>query len=341
MDFNSDQGQAPFSDDPIMVLKGKFNEALQDDEGVSRHKTRAVSRLRNSSMLMELDSEEVVAWFADWAVCVQFLKKLHPAAVIKPRLYQVLVQFILLTFQPDRVADLCEIEEANSIDDGRIVRARWIKLVARCKPSQTCGHLILSFQSPQSTNDALAYGLVIGHKKVYVEKCKREPLQCLKCHGWGHIAVSCEAPREICGTCTLQHHTTTCTNGDNPWCMSCKAPRHASWDRHCPIFQQKCHELNKKINDNNMPYFPTLEPWTQVMEPPWSAPPLRKVAWAAPPTNRPIQLTLNWQYGMPTSGGTPPSQHRGAPAPLQCRSWDCDDFNNRNGPPHYHLHFYE
>ena len=123
MDFNSDQGQAPFSDDPIMVLKGKFNEALQDDEGVSRHKTRAVSRLRNSSMLMELDSEEVVAWFADWAVCVQFLKKLHPAAVIKPRLYQVLVQFILLTFQPDRAADLCEIEEANSIDDGGIVRA--------------------------------------------------------------------------------------------------------------------------------------------------------------------------------------------------------------------------
>ena len=123
--------------------------------------------------------------------------------------------------------------------------------------------------------------------------------------------------------------------------MSCKAPGHASWDRRCPIFQQKCHELNEKINDNNMPYFPTLETWMQVMEPPQSALPLWKVARATPPTNGPIQSTLNWQRGMPTSGGAPPSQHRGAPAPLQRRSWDHDDFNNRDRPPHYHPHFYE
>ena len=176
VDFDSDQGQALFSDDPIMVLKGKFDEALQDDEGASGHKTRVVSHLRNGGVLMELDSKEAVTWFANRAIRVQFLKKLHPAAVIKPRIYQVLVQFVLLTFRPDRAVDLREIEEANSIDNGGIVRVRWIKPATRHKPSQTCGHLILSFQSPQSANDTLAYGLVIGHKKVYAEKCKWEPL---------------------------------------------------------------------------------------------------------------------------------------------------------------------
>ena len=58
------------------------------------------------------------------------MEKLHPAATIKPRLYQVMVQFVLLTFRPDREADLHKVEEANSIDVGGIVRARWIKPAA-------------------------------------------------------------------------------------------------------------------------------------------------------------------------------------------------------------------
>ena len=77
-------------------------------------------------VLMELDSEEAVTWFAGAVTRKQFLEKLHPAATIKPRLYQVMVQFVPLTFQPDREADLHEVEEANS-DIGGIVRARWIK----------------------------------------------------------------------------------------------------------------------------------------------------------------------------------------------------------------------
>ena len=271
VDFDSGQGQAPFSDDSIAMLKGRFNGVLQGDEGVSGHKTRAVSRLRNGSVLMELDSEEVVTRFAEGAVHKQFLEKLHLAATIKPRLDQVLVQFILLSFQPDREADLHEMEEANNFKASGIVRAHWVKPAARRKPSQTCGHLILSFQSPQFTNNTLAHGLIIEHKKVYTKKCKQEPLRCLKCHGWGHIVDSCEAPKDICGTCALQHHTTMCTIGENPWCMLCKVSGHSSWDCCCPIFQQKCHELSEKIDDNSMPYFPTHKTWTQVMEPPWSA----------------------------------------------------------------------
>ena len=97
------------------------------------------------------------------------------------------------------------------------------------------------------------------------------------------MAVNCGAPKDICGTCALQHCTTACMNGDNPRCVSCKMAGHASWDHSCPVFQQKCHELNERINDNNMPYFPTPETWTQVMEPPRMAQAQRPHAQAAPP----------------------------------------------------------
>ena len=194
---------------------------------------------------------------------------------------------------------------------------------------------------PQFTNDTLAHGLVIEHKKVYTEKCKWELLRCPKCHRWGHIVANCEAPKDICGTCALQHHTAMCTNGENPWCVSCKVSGHSSWDRRCPIFQQKCHELNEKIDDNSMPYFPTHKTWTQVMELPWSALISQNKVQGAPPTNRPVQSTLNWQQSMPTSSGAPPSPCCGAAVLLQQRSWDHDDYDDRDGLPHYHPHFYE
>ena len=164
VDFDCGLGQAPFSDDSITTLKGRFDGALQGDKGASGYKTRAVSWLQNGGVLMELDSEEAVTWFAEGTIHKRFLEKLHPTATIKPRLHQVLVQFVPLSFQPDREADLCETEEANNIEAGGIVRVHWVKPAARRKPSQTCGHLILSFQSPHFANDTLAHSLVTRHR---------------------------------------------------------------------------------------------------------------------------------------------------------------------------------
>ena len=82
IDFESDQGLIPFADDPITMLKGRFDKALQDIEDANRHKTRAISRLWNSGVLTELDSEEAVTWFAGAAIRKRFLEKLHPAATI-------------------------------------------------------------------------------------------------------------------------------------------------------------------------------------------------------------------------------------------------------------------
>ena len=147
------------------------------------------------------------------------------------------MQFVPLSFKPDKDSKLWEVEESNSIKRGDIQRARWIKPVSRWSPTQTCGHVMLLFLSPEMANDVLAHSLFICQKKVYAEKCKKEPLHCLKCHGWGHMARNCSAASDMCGTCAQHHRTDTCKNSARPHCVSCCTAGHASWDRACPVFQ--------------------------------------------------------------------------------------------------------
>jgi len=103
-------------------------------------------------------------------------KSATQSASIKPGLYHAIIQFIPLTHLPENPTDLREIEESNNLEAGTITKARWIKPISCCKPSQTCGHLICSFSMAKSANEALANGLFICQKKVYAEKCKKEPL---------------------------------------------------------------------------------------------------------------------------------------------------------------------
>ena len=81
------------------------------------------------------------------------------------------------------------------------------------------------------------------------------------------MAAACPQQLDTCSTCAQQHRTVDCTRLDYPHCISCDCNGHASWDRACPTFMRKCAELNERAEDNNMPCFPTLETWTQAMEP--------------------------------------------------------------------------
>ena len=90
------------------------------------------------------------------------------------------MQFVLLTFKPDRDIELLELEELSGLDSRDILNARWIKPATRCTLNQMCGHAIFSLTLPQVANEILVHGLFICHK-VYAEKCKEEPLRCLNC----------------------------------------------------------------------------------------------------------------------------------------------------------------
>ena len=35
---------------------------------------------------------------------------------------------------------------------------------------------------------------------------------------------------------------------------------HPSWDRRCPAFLNKCHDMDMRMTENQMLYYPTADP---------------------------------------------------------------------------------
>ena len=131
------------------------------------------------------------------------------------------------------------------MEKGDIVRARWIKPAARWAPHQTCEHTIFTFQTSRAMNEVLVNGMFVQQKKIYVEKCKREPLRCLKCHGWGHMVHDCIASVDTCEMCTQRHRTDTCTNTAWPHCVSCGTVGHATWAQVATTNKEKSAMLKR------------------------------------------------------------------------------------------------
>ena len=51
--------------------------------------------------------------------------------------------------------------------------ARWIKPKQHRAMNQTSSHVIIMFTTPGVTNNVLTSGLIVYHKRVYAEKCKK------------------------------------------------------------------------------------------------------------------------------------------------------------------------
>ena len=212
-----------------------------------------------------MNSEEAATWLNSPDNRTPFLSQFVPEAALKPRMYSLVVQFMLLHFRPDSDSSLWEVKEANQLPKNAILWAHWIKPAYRWALEQTCSHVLIVMTKPADANVILTNRLVICQKRVYAEKCKKEPTRCLKCHGWGHMSYDCQQPFSVCGTCAGCHHTSDCTNCNKPSCVLCKVDSHASWDHCCPIFFDKCHEMGARMTENQMPYYPTSDPWTHVL----------------------------------------------------------------------------
>ena len=149
-------------DNNVSEIRDKANKALAAScapQDTLEHQVKAVTKLCNGGILLKLNSNAAVAWFLDGETQKSFLSHFHPSATIKPRLYNVVVQFVPLSFRPGREADLREIKEVNGVEVRGISKVRWIKLVARRAPSQVCGHIILSLSYPH--NPQMAHWLTV------------------------------------------------------------------------------------------------------------------------------------------------------------------------------------
>ena len=184
-------------------------------------------------------------------------------AQFKKRNHRVIAYYVPLNLNMDSSKHMKEIKEVNNIQPGTLINMCWIKPPAQRAPTQTCGHLILTFSDPDAANRVKTTGLIICNKRVLVLKYKKEPIRCLKCQGWNHIAAECILNVDICGTCGARGHcTSTCMTTNTTHCRSCGTDDHTSWDRDCPTFIIKCREFNVKHPENDLPYYPSMESWT-------------------------------------------------------------------------------
>ena len=261
------------SDTPLRNLSQaetlkRFNDAMDKagkDLGIGKRRIRSVTRLPNKGLLGEFMQDEGAKWFAAPNHANKFISALGiegAGAAVKKRSHPMIAYYVPLSLNTDNPAHLAEIVEANNLHGDDILGIRWAKPPARRAPSQICGHLIINFSGPDAANRAKTEGLIICNKRVSTAKYKKEPIRCLKCQGWNHVAAECTQPYDRCGTCGARdHHTSLCASSTT-FCANCESEDHTSWSRNCPTFVRKCHEFDSKHPENSLPYYPSKEPWT-------------------------------------------------------------------------------
>ncbi|KAF8153888.1 hypothetical protein B0H34DRAFT_784004 [Crassisporium funariophilum] len=252
------------------ILK-QFNKALTTTgAGEKEGRFRTVERLSNRGLLGEFTQDEGAKWFRSGTHADDFftaLGTIGEGANIRPRALNVIAYFVPLSFDP---TDTEEILETNpGINRGDITKVRWAKPPGRRSKEQRKGHLIITLNNADTANELLLRGFHACNEKLRVGRCKKEPIRCLKCHGWNHIAAECISPSDICGTCgNREHRTNQCTDKDKFYCVSCDTDSHASWARQCPSFLRRCRIYDEKNPDNTLPFFPGPQPWTWSQEAP-------------------------------------------------------------------------
>lgn len=291
--------------DQAEILK-RFNGAMDNiagDLGENARKIRSVVKLSNKGLLGEFMHDEGAKWFAKQNHADAFVTALGvdcTGASVKKRNHPMIAYYVPLNLNTENPTHLAEITESNNLQPGDLVKVRWAKPPARRSPSQICGHLILTFSNPDAANRAKTEGLIICSKRVSVAKYKKEPIRCLKCQGWNHVAAECVQTDDRCGTCGATGHRTSACTSNTPFCVNCDLEGHTSWSRECPTFARKCREFDLKHPENTLPYYPSSEPWTWASEPqppdithtpnPAPPPPIRN----RPATQKLRQLELNF-----------------------------------------------
>jgi hypothetical protein len=255
--------ESPFGQYDTQRLKAEFNRiarelGLKDSEG----KVRSVVCQRDGNTLFEVDSDAAATWFTNISNRIEFSSAIGLEVTFRSRLYNVLAFNAPLNLDPEDQSHREEINEANGLEEGTIVSLRWAKPIDRRSAHQRSAHLVLSFTDADYANRAISGGILICNKKCHVERIKKEPLRCLKCQGWNHIARECAEMFSTCSNCAGKHKTADCTQPNRKRCVSCKSEDHASWSRECPTFLRKAEGFNERNPDNLLPFFPTSDPWT-------------------------------------------------------------------------------
>lgn len=229
-------------------LKDAMNDELQK-MGVKGGKIRSIVSQRDGGSLIEVDSDALAKWFADPLNSVEFCCALGEGVTFRSRTYNIIAFNAPINLDPSTATHREEINDVNQLGENTIKAIRWAKPINRRSPQQKTAHLILSFSDPEAANQAISIGVTICNKLCRAERVKKEPLRCMKCQGWNHMAKECIQKVDKCSNCAGDHKSDECRSRSTR-CVSCRTDDHSSWSRECPVFLRKSEELSERHPEN-------------------------------------------------------------------------------------------
>ncbi|KAJ3779646.1 hypothetical protein GGU10DRAFT_337845, partial [Lentinula aff. detonsa] len=214
----------------------------------------SITKLRDTNnYLTEMSTPTIADWLRNIGQTVQFSICTDEALKIAEKEHEIILHFVPIAFAPDDAHSIRTLEETNDLPACSITRAKWAKPVQKRAEGQRVASLLVYFGNADAANKTLLSGAIICNKRVQAEKTVREERRCFNCQRFGHIAGLC--PDGDKTTCERRH------------CINCGTDDHASADRECPVFRQRCDALNKRAPTNLLPFFPSSEEWTWDDEP--------------------------------------------------------------------------
>ncbi|KJA23254.1 hypothetical protein HYPSUDRAFT_137981, partial [Hypholoma sublateritium FD-334 SS-4] len=225
--------------------------------------------MRNKSVTYHLNSAEGSRWLSQPAVRPKFIAHFEGASSAISSLLHCVVEYVPVSFNPNDLASVEEVETTNNLGGKTIQFAKWFKQPERRLPTQRTAFLLVGFLTREAANLAIANSLVFEGRVCLVRKLLTEPRRCLRCQKWdpGHLASACKAPTDVCARCAGPHRTSACTASDlETRCSNCPAQDdnallcHGAGDCICPIFQEKVETMRRRAPGAHYRFFPTNDP---------------------------------------------------------------------------------